>query len=100
MPGGQGGGEKVVMLCCQEVARQIASDEFKEANGWQRFWVRLHLLMCRHCRCYAVQLHSIGETARNLWGPHTEDPSTLERLEREIIETALVHPEGGRGDPK
>ena len=100
MPGGQGGGEKVEMLCCQEVARQIASDEFKEANGWQRFWVRLHLLMCRHCRCYAVQLHSIGETARNLWGPHTEDPSTLERLEREIIETALVHPEGGRGDPK
>jgi len=47
-----------------------------------------------------VQLHSIGETARNLWGPHTEDPSTLERLEREIIETALGHPEGGRGDPK
>lgn len=88
------------MLCCQEVARQIASDEFKEANGWQRFWVRLHLLMCRHCRCYALQLHSIGETARNLWGPHTEDPSTLERLEREIIEIALVHPEGGRGDPK
>ena len=88
------------MLCCQEVARRIASDEFKEANGWQRFWVRLHLLMCRHCRCYAVQLHSIGETARNLWGPHTEDPSTLERLEREIIESALVHPEGRRGDPK
>ena len=94
------GGKKVVMLCCQEVARRIASDEFKEANGWQRFWVRLHLLMCRHCRCYAVQLHSIGETARNLWGPHTEDPSTLERLEREIIESALVHPEGRRGDPK
>ena len=89
-----------MMLCCQEVARRIASDEFKEANGWQRFWVRLHLLMCRHCRCYAVQLHSIGETARNLWGPHTEDPSTLERLEREIIESALVHPEGRRGDPK
>ncbi len=88
------------MLCCQEVARQIASDEFQEANGWHRFWVRLHLLMCRHCRRYAVQLHSIDETARNLWGPHTEDSSTLERLEREIMETALGHAEGGRGDPK
>ena len=86
------------MLCCQEVARRIASDEFKEANMWQRLWVRLHLLMCRHCRRYAVQLHSISETARNLWGPHTEDPSTLERLERDIIETAFGHPEGGRSD--
>ncbi len=89
-----------MMLCCQEVARQIASDEFQEANGWQRLWVRLHLLMCRHCRRYAVQLHAIDETARNLWGPHTEDPSTLERLERDIIETALGHPEGGRSDSK
>lgn len=87
-----------MMLCCQEVARQIASDEFKEANVWQRLWVRLHLLMCRHCRRYAVQLHSIDETARNLWGPHTEDPSTLERLERDIIETAFGDPEGGRSD--
>ncbi len=86
------------MLCCQEVARQIASDELKEANLWQRLWVRLHLLMCRHCRLYAVQLYSIDETARNLWGPHTEDPSTLERLERDIIETALGDPEGGRSD--
>ena len=87
-----------MMLCCQEVARQIASDEFTEANVWQRLWVRLHLLMCRHCRRYAVQLHSIDETARNLWGPHTEDPSTLERLERDIIETAFGDPEGGRSD--
>ncbi len=86
------------MLCCQEVARRIASDEFTEANLWQRLWVRLHLLMCRHCRLYAVQLHSIDETARNLWGPQTEDPSTLERLERDIIETALGDPEGGRSD--
>ena len=88
------------MPCCQEVARQIASDEFQEANGWERFWVRLHLLMCRDCRRYEVQLHSIGETARNLWGPHTQDPSTLERLEGEIMDTAFGHTEGGRSDPK
>ncbi len=86
------------MLCCQEVARQIASDEFTEANVWQRLWVRLHLLMCRHCRRYAVQLHSIGETARSLWGPQTGDPSTLERLERELIETAFGDPEARRRD--
>ncbi len=89
-----------VMLCCQEVARKIASDEFQEANRWQRLVVRFHLLMCRHCRRYAVQLQSIDETAMNLWGPHTEDPSTLERLEGEIMDTAFGHTEGGRSDPQ
>ncbi len=88
------------MLCCQEVARKLASDEFQESNRWKRLWVHLHLLMCRDCRRYEVQLHSIGETARNLWGPHTQDPSTLERLEGEIMDTVLGHTEGGRSDPK
>jgi hypothetical protein len=100
VPGGERGGERVVMLCCQEVARKIASDELQEASGWQRLWVRLHLLMCRHCRRYEVQLHSIGELAWKLWGPHTQDPSTLERLEGEIMDTAIRHTEGGRSDPK
>ena len=88
------------MLCCQEVARKIASDEFQESNRWKRLWVRLHLLMCRDCRRYEAQLHSIGETARNLWGPHTQDPSTLQRLESEIMDTAFGHTESGRSDSK
>lgn len=87
-----------MILCCQEVARKLASNEFQEANRWQRLWVRLHLLMCRHCRRYEGQLHSIDETARNLWGPRAQDRSTLERLEGEIMDTALGHTGGRRSN--
>lgn len=75
------------MLSCKEVARQIASEEFAEARGWQRFQVRLHLLMCHHCRRYAAQLRAIGRAAQSLWGarPAHEDPDTLNRLAAAIL---------------
>ncbi len=74
------------MLSCKEVTRKIASEEFAEAGWHQQLGVRLHLLMCRHCRRYATQLRSFGELARNLWGSGSEDPDTLKRLERSILQ--------------
>ncbi len=74
------------MLSCKEVTRKIASEEFAEARWWQRLGVRLHLPMCRHCRRYAAQLRAMGEFARNLWGSGSEDPDTLKRLERSILQ--------------
>ena len=73
------------MLNCKDVTRKIASDEFRKA-GWRgRLAVRLHLFLCRHCRRYAVQLRVIGAAARELCGPRSQDTSTLERLERQIL---------------
>ncbi len=86
------------MECCREFTKKLSSDEFREAGLWKRLTVRFHLLMCCHCRSYAAQLRTIGETARDLWGPHSEDPSTLERLEREILETTRGDHEGGSID--
>ncbi len=83
------------MLSCKEVTRKIASDELAEAGWWERLAVRLHLLWCRHCRRYVAQLRAIGAAARNLWGPLSQDPSTLERLERQILEDCL----GGQEAP-
>ena len=74
------------MTSCKDVTRKIASDDFREA-GWRgRLAVRLHLFLCRHCRCYAAQLRVIGAAAKELCGPCSQDPSTLERLERQILE--------------
>ena len=74
------------MLTCKEVTRAIASDELVSA-GWQRrLAVRLHLFMCRHCRLYAAQIQAIGAAARSLFGRQEDDPRTLERLERGILE--------------
>ncbi len=74
------------MMTCREVASLIASDGLEGAWWGRRLGVRLHLLMCRHCRRYAEQLRAIGAGARKHWGRQAEDPKTLQRLERDILE--------------
>ncbi len=76
------------MLSCKEVARIVASGALDEYTGGRRFAVRLHLLMCRHCRRYARQLRAIAAAARGLWREESEDPSTLERLKRTTVQDA------------
>ncbi len=85
------------MVSCKEVTRKIASDEFAEAGWKERLAIRLHLLLCRHCRGYAAQLRAIGAAARNLLGSRTQDPSALERLERQILERSLGGPTAPTG---
>ncbi len=74
------------MTSCKEVTRKIASDEFREAGWRELLVVWLHLLRCRLCRRYVRQLRAIGAATRELCGPLAQDPSTLERLERQILE--------------
>ncbi len=93
------------MQSCKEVARMIASDELADAVWINRALVRLHLLMCRHCRGYAAQLRAIGAAARNRWDLRVADRAALERLERSILERCLdasdVNTEDRRGgDPE
>ncbi len=56
----------------------------------ERLVVRFHLFMCRHCRRYVAQLRAIGAATRELRGLSSQDPSTLERLERQIRERSRV----------
>ena len=73
------------MLTCKEVTTAIASDELATA-GWRRtLAVRLHLLMCRHCRRYAAQIRTIGRV-QALFESRESDATTLDRLERAILE--------------
>jgi hypothetical protein len=74
------------MLSCKEVTRIVASGELAEAGWGRRSSVRLHHLMCRHCRRYACQMRDLGTAARSLWGPgRDENPEALERLEGAIL---------------
>ncbi len=86
MPGGEGCAGVERMLSCKEVARILASGALDEYTWGRRLALRLHLLMCRHCRRYARQLRAIAAAARGLWREESEDPSTLERLSRTIIQ--------------
>ena len=73
------------MLTCKEVAKAIAQDE-SSRTGWRRTWaLRLHLLMCRHCRRYADQIKAIGPAVRSLLREHGDDPKAVARLEVAIL---------------
>ncbi len=88
------------MGCCRELTRKIASDEFREATLWQRFAVRFHLLRCCHCQRYARQLREIGSAARTLWSTPSQDRSTIERLQRQLLEGILDDRGAERGDSR
>ena len=89
---------------CKEVARLIASDELADAVWANRALVRLHLLMCRHCRGYAAQLRAIGAAARGRWDLSVEDRAAFDQLQSSILEECLkasVPGENGRDrDPE
>ena len=77
------------MLNCKEVARVIASDELADAVWLNRALVGLHLLMCRHCKCYAAQLRAIGAAARGRWDLGVGDREAFEKLQSSILEECL-----------
>ncbi len=76
----------IYMPTCQQVAREIASDELATASWRRRAAARIHLLMCRHCRRYARQMRAIGSAVQSLFQIRDEDAEVLERLEQTILE--------------
>ncbi len=71
------------MLACNEVTRLWASEEIRSATLARRIAVRMHLMMCRHCRRYVRELALIGEGARVAAEASTDD-AIRERLERRL----------------
>jgi hypothetical protein len=73
------------MLKCREVEQKIGSGEIGSAGLMERFAVRLHLMMCRHCRAYARQIRAIGEAARDVFVLSPVDPKALSELKDRIL---------------
>ncbi len=73
------------MPTCKDVATAIGQDDVRTLSWWRGLALRLHLLMCQHCRRYAAQIRAIGTAARRLFREHGEDPQTLERLQETIL---------------
>lgn len=78
--------------CC-EVSRAVASGVLDDAPVHRRLAVRLHLLMCRHCRRYARQIRAIGRAARELSAGPQGDDESLQRLRRSLL--ARIEPGDG-----
>jgi hypothetical protein len=73
------------MPSCREVSRSIASGQAEEPSLRLRLGVRLHLLMCRHCRRYARQIRAIGLAARQVLAGASGERDSLERLQATIL---------------
>jgi predicted anti-sigma-YlaC factor YlaD len=73
------------MLKCRDVSH-IASDYLDHQLTWrQQLSVRMHLLMCVHCRRFVNQLRLTGKTAATLV---EQEASTdeIERILRHVLE--------------
>ena len=46
------------MRTCKDVATAIGQDDLRTVPWWRGLALRLHLLMCPHCRRYAAQIPS------------------------------------------
>ena len=58
--------EGFAMITCEEVSTLISTDALQAQSAWRRMNVRLHLMMCRHCRRFARQVALLGRAARDL----------------------------------
>ena len=85
MPRGEGSLGPEEMMKCKELTRLVASDGLAEATWSKRMAVRFHLLMCRHCRLYTVQLKALGRAARSLFKREDCGPG-LNRVKSSILE--------------
>jgi hypothetical protein len=85
------------MLRCREVSRVVASDDITRIGAVRRLELRLHLLMCRHCRNYVRQIRLMGSVARQLWGIGSVGPQQTFRLEQEVL--GALQDDGGPATP-
>ncbi len=72
------------MMTCKEVTAAVASDDLLRRSWRERLGVRLHLMMCRHCRRYVAQLRSIADAVRKLY---YDEPRSTEPLEKSILKS-------------
>lgn len=68
------------MPTCREVTQLVASDALASAGWHRRLMVRLHLVMCVHCRRYVEQLRQISHAMRYRGAGSPEESGSAERL--------------------
>jgi hypothetical protein len=73
------------MLSCREVTTLHATDGLEQAAWTKRMGVRVHLLMCKHCRRYVRELARIGAAVRALYA--STDEAREEALVRRVLDS-------------
>ncbi len=79
------------MLTCREVSRLISDSLEHKLPMSIRFKMRLHLVMCKNCRTYEMNVHIMRDIAKNLSDIQLPETAKLSdeikaRLEKIIAE--------------
>lgn len=75
---------------CHKAAQLISDGMDRRLSLWERFCLRIHLLLCGACRRYRRQLNAIREAMRQ--EPHAENANVTASLgadARDRIRAAL-----------
>lgn len=74
------------MIRCKEVATLLSTDQVTYQSVWRRIAVRVHLMMCRHCRRFARQLTLLKHAAAELGAAFDKEVSAdfEQRLQRKL----------------
>jgi hypothetical protein len=84
------------MLTCRDVTELATDYEEGALSVRKRFEVRLHLVMCRFCRRYLVQMRAVAEALRR---PDESQPADVsEGLSAAFREASRPAGEPGPGD--
>ena len=73
------------MLSCKEIVKTLSSED---RSTWRkRLEVRVHLMMCQHCRKYAKHLEILKSGIKNLFSikDKAADPNKITAIENEVI---------------
>lgn len=84
------------MLRCREVTELVGTEALAGGTLRQRLGVRLHLLMCRHCRAYVRSLRRIAAAARRM--SLDEPPLAASRVEGVMAAIRRQRASPGKGD--
>jgi hypothetical protein len=80
------------MMSCKEVA-ELSSDYLdQELSTWRRFWLRLHMLLCRQCRELVQGIRSLLDVSSELKSPG--DTARYEDLATRLSEGSGELPPG------
>jgi len=79
------------MPTCREVTALVAGDQLAARPLLTRLGVRVHLLMCRHCRRYLDELRAIGRAVRSLAG-EPQDAAAVAAAKRAVRGGASAPP--------
>lgn len=83
------------MMKCKEVATLLDMEQVAEASLWTRIGVRLHLMMCQHCRRFARQIKQLQAGAQSMRSAIDSEASDG-RLEEKIARTLRLADRGPR----